>query len=246
MGDLEPEPKRYRLYMDESGNHHASTGDSNRYLGILGCIIEQALYRQTLIPELIQIKREFFSDDPDTPVILHREDLVKRSGVFCTLEDTDHRLRFNKRIVTFYKTSEFRLICVVIDKSEHAKRRDDARKHPYHYCVECLLERYCFFLKARGGHGDVFVESRGKKEDRLLATEWERFISRGTGYLRPDRIKQLLSDENLNFRNKAANVPGLQLSDLLAHTAMADVLIAEGRQNGFSNSADDWVSRNSR
>ncbi|MCX6731878.1 MAG: DUF3800 domain-containing protein [Candidatus Parcubacteria bacterium] len=83
--------KRYRLYIDESGDHTYSETDlaSKRYLGIIGCIIESDYYRKMFQPRLEQIKQKYFPHSPDEPIIFHRSEIVQRQSSFWRLRDPE-------------------------------------------------------------------------------------------------------------------------------------------------------------
>ena len=74
---------RYRLYVDESGDHtfHAYADVGRRYLALVGV----ALAMDTDEPEALrnrfeELKRRYLRNyDPDEPEILHREDIVQNS-----------------------------------------------------------------------------------------------------------------------------------------------------------------------
>ena len=67
-------------------------------LGLCGCIVEQTYYREYFIDAMGRFKSGFFGDDPDYPVILHREDIIGRIGVFSSLSDKDLRRRYKDRV----------------------------------------------------------------------------------------------------------------------------------------------------
>jgi len=234
------------LFIDERGNHHmtAKATDGNRRLTIVGAIIGQERYKTLFVPEFRSLKRKFFSDDLDTPVVFHWEDVVQRRGMFSVLKDAKIRNQFNRDIVSFYSTQEYRLVAAVIDKVEHRERYGSKAQHPYHYCVEVILERYCRFLRAVNGVGDVYAESRGRnREDPLLQAEFARFSRDGTYYVSSGLINALIINKEIQFRAKQENVYGLQLPDMLAHCCELDVLRTFGHQIEFSSALVRHVSQ---
>jgi len=70
-----PRPSRYRLYIDESGDHTYNLLDepSHRYLALLGVWFRQADDYVAFADDLDKFKRELFGPRPDKPVILHRK-----------------------------------------------------------------------------------------------------------------------------------------------------------------------------
>jgi len=106
---------------------------------------------------------------------------------------------------------------VVIDKQELLQRYKVWRYHPYHYCLEVLIERYVRWLEYLCETGDVMAEARGKKEDRQLQEEYTRLYTHGTAYVPQGTTQAHLTSKELKVKPKHNNIAGLQLADLLAH-----------------------------
>jgi hypothetical protein len=92
--------ERFRLYIDESGDHVFKHLDKpvHRYLCLLGVWFKNPDY-ESFHRNLEQLKKELFDPHPDDPVILHREDIVNRRGVFSRLRDTERAQRFDERLL---------------------------------------------------------------------------------------------------------------------------------------------------
>jgi hypothetical protein len=90
--------------------------------------------------------------------------------------------------------------------------------------MEVLLERYIFFLDSVDSVGDVMAESRGGKEDKVLKKVFSRLYNKGDKYLSPERLQERLTSCQLKVKNKAGNVAGLQIADLIAHPSRNEVL----------------------
>ena len=110
---------------------------------------------------------------------------------------------------------------------------------PYHYCLAVLLERYVYFLNRRRARGDVIAESRGGKEDIRLKGSFERLFIRGTDYLDATQISAALQSRQLKVKQKANNIAGLQLADLIAHPSRNEIL----SENGFPISLAPFATR---
>ena len=78
--------ERYRLYLDESGDHVFRHLDKpgHRYLCLLGCWFRAADYRE-FQPKLEQFKQAHIPHNPDEPIILHREDIINQRRAFWRL-----------------------------------------------------------------------------------------------------------------------------------------------------------------
>lgn len=92
-------------------------------------------------PKIEAIKALYFGSYPDTPVIFHRKEMVDRKYPFDPLRDPAIEKRFNADLLALLTTLEYKVITVVIDKSNHLNRYVVWRQDPYHYCPEVLLER---------------------------------------------------------------------------------------------------------
>ncbi|GAB4407999.1 MAG: DUF3800 domain-containing protein [Anaerolineales bacterium] len=220
----------YRVYIDEVGNHDMSHVDDPRYrfLSLTGVILETGYYARVVQREMEDIKRDFFSQDPDEPIIFHRKELVNKRPPFQALRDEQTEREFNGALLSALSRWEYRVVTVVLDKKAHRDRYRVWRYHPYHYCLAVLLERYVLFLKDAGARGDVLVESRGGKEDGRLKDSYRRLYERGTDYIGADLWQARLTSHELKVKPRRDNIAGLQLADLIAHASQREVLLHHG------------------
>ncbi len=223
--------KRYRLYVDESGDHtyYELEEPAKRYLGLTGTFIESEHYRITFQPEIEGFKQKHFPHNPDEPVILHRADIINRRGPFWRLRDTEKEQAFNEDFLQFIREQDYRIITVVIDKKAHIERYGKVAYHPYHYCLAALLERYCGFLNFYNAQGDVLAESRGGTEDLELKRAYQKLYKQGTWYWGSKSFQRALTSSEIKVKPKSVNIAGLQLSDLLAYPSKQEILIEEQR-----------------
>jgi len=174
--------KRYRLYIDESGDHtYRNLDDINhRYLGLTGIAIESDYYRLEFQPRMEVLKQTHFPHNPDEPIILHRDDIINRRHAFGVLDDPDRNNAWERDFTEFIRISEFELFTVVIDKKAHKERYGNAADHPYHLCLTYLLERYRGYLISERSKGDVLAEGRGGREDLALKKVYQYRWLHGT------------------------------------------------------------------
>jgi len=207
---------KYRLYIDESGSHEYSDSVSikRKYLGLLGVIIEVDEYESNIQPQVIELKK-MFSTDPDELVVLHRDEIVNKQGAFSKLTDPGFESKFNEKLETLLNKSNYILCGVVLDKKIHLDRYKSTALHPYHYCLNVILERYVFFLEQVNASGDVMSESRGKKEDDALRGAYFNFYSNGTFFCGAPRVQRRLTSNKIKLRTKAKTAEGLEIADLL-------------------------------
>jgi len=206
---------KYRLYIDESGSHEYVDSESQerRYLGLVGIIVEFDKYENGIKPQIKELQGMF---DPDEDVILHREDIVNKKGVFARLDDLEFKTQFNEKVLNMFVANDYVLCVMVLDKRAHYKRYGGSAYHPYHYCVNVLLERYVIFLEEINSRGDIMAEARGKKEDGELRSAFDKFYKGGTSFVSEKRIQQRLFSKDIKIKPKAKGFAGLQFADLLA------------------------------
>jgi hypothetical protein len=221
---------RYRLYLDESGDHtfHASGEIGRRYLALVGVAVPFDDCR-ALQSRLEDFKQRHLRYDPDDPPILHREDIIEQSRSFWVLRDPTCRRAFDDDLLTQIEETNFRLFAVVLDKFSHHGKRYRFVRHAYHYCLHAVLERYCGWLDRRTHTGDVMAESRGGTEDKALSEEYRKAYELGTQFLEREVAQRVLTSREIKLKPKRQNIAGLQLADLLAHPACRDVLYQERR-----------------
>ncbi len=217
----------YRVYVDEVGNHDMSHVDDPRYqfLSLTGVILETGHYAKVVQREMEDIKREFFLQDPDEPVIFHRKEVVNRRPPFQALRNPQTEQEFNTVLLSALARWDYHVVTVVLDKKAHRDRYRVWRYHPYHYCLAVLLERYILFLADVDGRGDVLVESRGGKEDGKLKESYRRLYERGTDFIGPERWQTRLTSRELKVKPRRDNIAGLQLADLIAHASQREILL---------------------
>ena len=217
----------FRLYIDEVGNHDLTHAENpnERFLSLTGVIVESQYCINELVPSMEQIKRHYFSKDPDVPIIFHRKDIVNKRNPFQALRDPEVEAEFNETLLSQLSSWSYRVITVVIDKYAHKERYAKWQFHPYHYCLSVMLERYVLFLHYGSNNGDEMVESRGGIEDRKLVESFEGLYQNGNKNISKAIWQECLTSSKLKARQKSANICGLQLADLLAHPSRREILI---------------------
>lgn len=220
----------YRMYIDESGNHNYSTSDEqkSRYLSLTGVVLNSIENADKLTPYLRELKMLICSDVDELPV-LHQEEIWSKQGIWGKLRDKDLQLKFGSRFLEIIKEVDFTIFCVVLDKKEHLEKYGNSAMHPYHYALNVILEQYYLFLKTVKGTGDVYIESRGKKEDSLLQKNYENFYENGTSFIDAKVIQSYISSKTIKIKEKVKAIAGLELADLLAMPTKLDVLYTCGK-----------------
>lgn len=212
-----PDP-RYRLYIDESGDHTFKHLDKaeRRYLALLGIWFDTGSPYLQFARELQALKDEIFGPRPDDPVILHREDIINKRGSFYRLRNPQVAERFDTSLLEVVQRGQFKVCCIVIDKQVHEPKTYRALHHPYHYCLAALLERYVGLLDRLNATGDVLAESRGKTEDQQLKEAFVRIYNSGTNFHPATSFAKVLTSREIKLKKKTHCIAGLELADILA------------------------------
>jgi hypothetical protein len=211
--------RRFRLYIDESGDHTFNELEKRdrRYLALLGLWFDTGAPYLRFVAKLQELKDEIFGPHPDNPVILHREDIIKRRGPFFRLRDPNVAERFDSGLLEVVKNGQFSMCCVVIDKLSHEQKTYRTLYHPYHYCLAALLERYVGLLNRRNVKGDVLAESRGRVEDQQLKEAFGHVYAEGTQYQPASMFQTVLTSREIKLKKKTHCIAGLELADILAN-----------------------------
>ena len=209
----------YRLYVDEVGNDDLShvDDDRHRYLSLTGVAMKIDHARDQLNVKLNSLKANVFAHDPDSPLILHRKEILHRKGVYQCLNEVEKLSVFNEAILDIFCNTEYVVITALVDKAWMREQAHWEQKHPYHYLMEILVEKYAQFLERRNAIGDIMPESRQAKKDKLLQKVYELTRENGCNFVNARRMQSVFRSSNLKFRTKKDNIAGLQLCDLIAH-----------------------------
>jgi hypothetical protein len=215
----------YRLYIDESGTHNYCTCESitKKYLCLCGIIIDSQTTEKILNPYFFELK-QYIANDKDSFPVFHREDIAGYHGCFRKLKQSDIKQKWKDKILWIFENLDYTICGIVLNKKNHLLRYEKSAMHPYHYCLNMLLERYVCFLSSISSRGDVVAETRGKVEDKALEKAFEDFYKYGTYYSSTNSINRRLTSKRIKIKSKGQGYWGLELSDLLALAVKLDVL----------------------
>lgn len=207
----------YLVFVDESGDHGLGNIDPDYPVFVLAfCVMRKTDYISTIVPAIQAFKFKHFGHDN---VILHERDMRKDIGAFAFLKSKEKKTAFLEELTQIVAAAPFTLACSVIRK-EALKQRYANPENPYHVALGFGLERVHYFLKAQGtgvARTHVMVERRGKKEDAELELEFRRLCDGGN--FNGDQLPL-----EIVFVDKKANLPGLQLADLVARPVGMSIL----------------------
>jgi len=220
---MSAEQDGFLVFVDESGDHGLKNIDPAYPVFVLAfCIIRKSDYARQLLPPLTEFKFRHFSHDQ---VILHEREIRKDIGDFTCLRDRARKEAFLTELTDLIAGFDLTVIASAIRK-DGLIGQYRYPKNPYEIALGFGLERVHRWLcrRAPGGRRTpVIIECRGSREDSELELEFRR-ICDGGNY---DGTALHFAPR---FVPKSANVPGLQIADLIARPIGRHVL-DPGQQN---------------
>lgn len=212
---------KYHLFLDETGDHGLSFIDKNFPLFLLcGCVFRKDKLTTTEI-EINKFKFKYFKTKE---VILHSREIRKCEGPFQILFNLELKASFYSDLNKIIENAEFTIISTAIQKQEHIMKYGKSAINPYSMSLSFILERLVFCLGKNNMECDVeiFVEERGKKEDRALVSHFNTIFDLGTYFVDSQRFKQII--KRMSFHSKRDNIIGLQIADLCAYPLARHIL----------------------
>ena len=232
----------FTFYLDESGDHGLNNIDPGFPVFVLcGVLFHEPGYNQ-FCEDLNSLKTHFFGC---TEIVFHSREIRKCEKEFWILKDAVRKTDFYERLNSIVRESSFRVIAAVIDKKQYIERYAQTAKNPYEISLSFILERLVLMLgqfKSAANRIRIVVEKRGKKEDRELELHFEELRRKGTYYVSADKIAIC----EIEFRNKKANINGLQLSDLIAYPIGRKCIDPTGSNLAFEIFQDKIYQKNGR
>lgn len=212
------------LFIDESGHHGLRKIQQEFPIFLLcGCVFNKEYYQTKFIKLIEEIKVKHFNNKN---IVLHSRDIRKWQSNFKCLGDPNKRKSFYEDIETIFKKSDFKIISSAIKKNELIQHYGPKADNPYSVSLAFILERAIFLSDNLGYNSiNIFAESRGKKEDERLSSQFQLIISNGTFYVKPDKFKKKVKD--FLFSKKEENTIGIQIADLIAYPIATKVLFPE-------------------
>ena len=206
----------YIVYVDESGDHSLKSIDENYPVFVLTfCVFRKKYYSDVVTPAIRRLKFATFGHDM---VILHEQDIRKKTGAFSLL-GKEKRESFLEELNVLISKTDFTLIASVIDKYK-LKKQDIKDTHAYHLAMRLGLEKLHSFLcihEQENHFTYVVCEARGATEDRALELEFRRVCDGHNAFQKALPFDIVIAD-------KKTNSEGLQFADLAARPVGISVL----------------------
>jgi hypothetical protein len=217
--------------MDESGDHGLTTLNPDFPVFLLcGVLFSETDYSALSI----QINRLKSSIWGEKLVILHSRDIRKCEKEFQVLFDLKLKESFYTQINHIVSSNNYTVIASAIHKDNYIKKYGRISDDVYELALSFIVERAIFFLdeiKTSDKQLEIIIEKRGKSEDKKLEEHFQRLVSRGTGYVKAERLRTY--GLQITFKSKKDNINGLQLSDLIAYPVARYVIEPERANPSF-------------
>lgn len=201
------EHSEYLVFVDESGDHGLRSIDPAYSVFVLAfCIVQKTHYARQIVPALTEFKFRHFGHDQ---VVLHERDIRKDTGDFATLREKSRKERFLNELTELIAGFEMTVIATAIHK-QRLVGQYRFPNNPYEMALGFGLERVQKWLSRQpAGRTTVILECRGRREDDELELEFRRICAGGNFDGKTYSLEP-------RFAPKSANVPGLQIADLIA------------------------------
>lgn len=211
----------YQLFLDESGTSSLKNIDPNfPVLVLTGLLISEATY-SNLILRVNALKNKYF---PGKSVILHRRDMRKYERGFEIFFDDKVKRKFYIELNAILSEIDYMLISSGIDKAKHIEQYGKLADDPYEIALTFVLERVVFEADNKQITGiTTTIESRGKREDQIVANRYNQILYRGSSQVTADRFQRLYSQE-IHRKNKEDGEIGIEIADLCAYPIARHVI----------------------
>ncbi len=215
--------KNYYLFLDESGHHGLKNINTEFPIFLLcGCLISEDDYVH-LKKKINTIKAKYFGTKD---LILHSTDIRKWQKEFKILGDLRLRNDFYNDLNKIIDNTNFTVISSAVIKEDLVKQYGPQASNPYEISLSFILDRVIMFSdKNDNANIKLIVESRGKKEDSQLHSQYQLILNNGTINNMSQKFKDTFID--IDFKKKKDNEIGTQLCDLIAYPLATKVIFPD-------------------
>jgi hypothetical protein len=217
--------------MDESGDHGLTTLNPDFPVFLLcGVLISESDY-SAFLTQINLLKSSIWGEKL---VILHSRDIRKCQKEFQVLFDLNLKESFYNQLNQIISSNNYTVIASAIHKDNYIKKYGRLSDDVYGLALSFIVERAIFFLddiKIPNKQLEIIIEKRGKSEDKKLEEHFQRLLSRGTGFVHAERLRNC--GLQITFKSKKENINGLQLADLIAYPIARYVIEPERANPSF-------------
>lgn len=230
------------LYIDETGDHSLSKIDRSYPIFVLVGILADSSYHDGALTDALNAfkQRHFGTSD----VTLHSKEMTHpqtaKHSAYGKFLDADFRRSFYKDFEHFLQTSNISIVACVIMKDKHFANYGLEARDPYLLSFDNLINRLVFDLRDNE-KGQIIAESRNSILDNQLEIAYLGSRVEGTNKVQPAELKLKL-ESAIQFKQKADNVTGIQIADMVA-TPIARHFLGKPERQGHQLSYDSVFSK---
>ena len=220
--------EQYSLFLDE-----IYTGGHFKHFCLAGVIIKTDVYTNVIIPEVENIKRNFFNGN--TSVVLHAQKIQDRKDntPFSVFQDPKLRDEFWDRSSKLLSQNDIRGLAVAVNE-EQLKTMYPRVRNIYFPALQVIVENFVHFLESVNGFGTISIESTNPSPEQFddqLSQHFHHLKANGTLFYNQRIIQSRLGQ--ISFPLKEDNIIGLQLADLIPNTLNRQLSGHKLRTNGL-------------
>ncbi|MGM0365032.1 MAG: DUF3800 domain-containing protein [Actinomycetota bacterium] len=184
------------------------------------CIFKETYFKTIFLKRAKELKIKHFGTDK---IILHSRDIRKWQKEFKCLGDINKRIDFYKDLDNLIQTSEFTIIASAIEKNKLIQQYGPRADNPYNISLSFILERSIFYTDNINCNSiEIIAESRGKREDDQLYSQYQLILHNGTHYVTSNRFRNKM--KSFKFVDKIDNNIGIQIADLVAYPIATKII----------------------
>jgi Protein of unknown function (DUF3800) len=202
------------VFIDESGNHNLNylNNQDPYYIFVLGGVIFDDLEYSNFDLKFKALKVKFFGTED---FVLHTKEITRpnrsKNDFNLKFSKPEFRQEFYTAISELISETKFKIVVSLIKKKEYVAVKGLDNKDPYIFGMYALIDRIVYHCK--GQTCKIFPEKRGHVEDIKLKAEFLSIQVGGTDRFKGSYIDSVI--EEFTLKDKAANISGMQLIDLL-------------------------------
>ncbi len=195
----------YLLFVDETkpDKHYSN-------FCFAGIVVEREYYEKELTKLVNQLKQKHFGR---TDIVFHYTDMRKNKKDFACLQDEKIRKPFWDDYAKLLSEAKLDILCIYFDNNKMSKLRYGKAGNNYNIGFYHLLDMFTYYLRDKGGYGQICVESRCFNENKNVLDVFYRYLQNGSIYFDEKEVSNYLS--SIGFTVKGDNCIGLQIADIV-------------------------------
>lgn len=198
----------YYLFLDE-----LKPNNIYKHFCLGGCIIEDTLYKKSIIPYINYLKNQTFGN---TTIVLHENQISQKRDEFSCLKNNAINTVFWTGMKDLFANYQIKTMFVGIDYKKYCniyKNKSLTKNSEYFIALQIILENFVHFLIENQGKGSVYIESRGIIDDVNLNEQYDTIKRHGTLFIESEIFCEKL--KAISFPMKVDNNIGLQIADFI-------------------------------